>query len=206
MNLASLKKSARAIQRRIYRPNYRGYGPMAPFAKQNALRRIFVPEAPVVETGTFYGDSTRAFATRGHAVHTIEVSQDLARTVFPGLQALGVRCYQGDSGVLIGGILDELSTNGSTTVNFWLDGHWSGGPTGKAVDYETPIVPELKNISSYRGRFSRLVVAVDDLRCFGNDPGYPDKKFLVDWAVANDLRIYFLADMFVASTESYPDI
>jgi hypothetical protein len=206
MNLASLKKGARAIQRRIYSPAYSGYGPMPPVAKQNALRRIFIPAEPVVETGTFQGDSTRAFASRGHQVHTIEVSQDLARTVFPRLQSLGIRCYQGDSGVLLAGILDELVAARAKGVNFWLDGHWSGGPTGKAEAYETPIIPELDTISSYRRRFLQLVVAVDDLRCFGNDPGYPGKKYLVDWAVANDLKFYFLADIFVASTENYPDI
>jgi hypothetical protein len=51
-----------------------------------------------------------------------------------------------------------------------------------------------------------MVVAVDDLRCFGNDVAYPDKYFLIDWARRNALHAYFLADIFVASTESYFDL
>jgi hypothetical protein len=206
MNLVSLKSTARAIRRKIYRPPYAGYGPMPLYAKQNALVRIFVPGAPVIETGTYHGDSTRAFASRGYPVHTVEVSQDLARTVFPGLEALGVHCHQGDSGVILGDILDDLHKSGAPAVNFWLDGHYSGGPTSRAEAYDTPIIPELESIAARRARFSKLVVAVDDLRCFGNDPIYPQKRYLVDWALAAGLEFYFLADIFVASTETYHDI
>jgi|KBSSwiStaDraftv2_1062776.scaffolds.fasta_scaffold02762_1 hypothetical protein len=206
MDLVSLKTKARAVRRFFYRRAYRGYGPMPYFAKYNALQRVFIPGAPLIETGTYLGDSSRFFASRGYPVHTVEVSADLGRIVFPGLRAAGIKCYEGDSGVLLGGILDDLQHNGTSAVNFWLDGHWSKGPTSKAGAYETPIVPELETISARRNNFLKLVVAIDDVRCFGNDPGYPDKKFLVDWAVANRLGFYFLADIFVASTETYADI
>jgi hypothetical protein len=206
MNLASLKSRARAVRRFVFRQSYRGYGPMPYFAKYNALTRVFVGAAPVIETGTYLGDSSRYFAECGYPVHTIEVSEQLARSAFPDLRSRGVQCYQGDSGVLLGGILDDLQRRAATAVNFWLDGHWSQGVTSKAVDYETPIVLELQAIARRRSAFSKLVVAIDDVRCFGNDPAYPDKKFLVDWAIQNHLRFYFLADIFVASTESYEDI
>lgn len=206
MNLASLNSKARAIRRLIYRRAYRGYGPMPYFAKYNALKRVFVPSAPLIETGTYLGDSSRHFASCGYPVHTVEVSPELSRTIFPALRSIGIKCYQGDSGVLLAGILEDLRNAGETAVNFWLDGHWSKGPTSKAEAYETPIVPELQTIGSRRSAFTKLVVAVDDVRCFGNDPGYPSKKHLVDWAVSNNLEFYFLADIFVASTETYPDI
>ena len=38
------------------------------------------------------------------------------------------------------------------------------------------------------------------------DAAYPDKYFLIDWARRNSLQPYFLADIFVASTEPYFDL
>lgn len=55
-------------------------------------------------------------------------------------------------------------------------------------------------------RLARVVIAVDDVRYFGNDPGYPGKRFLVDWAGANGLEFYFLADIFLATTQRFADI
>ena len=78
--------------------------------------------------------------------------------------------------------------------------------TSTAPAYETPIVAELVAIEHFRRNFRRLVVAIDDFRCFGNDAAYPDKHFLIDWARKNSLKSYFLADIFVASTEQYVDL
>jgi len=52
---------------------------------------------------------------------------------------------------------------------FWLDGHYSGGNTGKG-EKETPIMEEIETILS-----SPLphVVLVDDARCFGTEKDYP---------------------------------
>lgn len=206
MDMMSLKSTGRALRRRFYSPAYRGFGPMPLLAKQSALQRVFVPGAVVIETGTYHGDSSRFFAGVGFVVHTIEVSESLAARVFPGLHRAGVTCHQGDSARVLPDLLMTLADEGVDTVNFWLDGHWSGGVTGTAATHETPIVAELAAIASLRQRFRRLVVAVDDLRCFGNDPAYPDKYALIDWARDNSLRSYFLADIFVASTDAYGDL
>jgi hypothetical protein len=206
MDLMALKSTGRALRRRLYQPAYRGFGPMPLLSKQSALARVFLPGTVVIETGTYHGDSTRYFANAGFPVHTIEVSETLAAKVFPGLRRIGVTCHRGDSARVLPELLGKLAANGAEGVNFWLDGHWSGGVTSTSPDYETPIVAELEGIARVRHQFKRLVVAVDDFRCFGNDPAYPDKYFLVEWARANGLHSYFLADIFVASTERYPDI
>jgi hypothetical protein len=206
MDMMSLKSTGRALRRRIYQPAYRGYGPMPLLSKQSALRRVFVSDAVVIETGTYHGDSARFFSSAGFPVYTIEVSQTLAREVFPGLRRAGVTCHQGDSARILPELLMTLVDEGVEDINFWLDGQWSGGVTGSAPTHQTPIIAELAAIAELRRKFRRLVVAVDDLRCFGNDVAYPDKYFLIDWARRNQLSSYFLADIFVASTEHYLDI
>ncbi len=52
-----------------------------------------------------------------------------------------ITLYQGDSGVLLPEIISEVSE----PVLFWLDGHYSGEGTGKAV-LETPIIEEVNVI------------------------------------------------------------
>ena len=206
MDIMTLKSTGRALRRRLYQPPYRGFGPMPLLSKQSALKRVFIPEEVVIETGTYHGDSSRFFASAGFPVHTIEVSETLAERVFPGLRRIGVTCHQGDSARVLPELLMTLADEGVDEINFWLDGHWSGGVTGTAVTHETPIIAELVAIAELRPKFRRVVVAVDDLRCFGNDAAYPDKFFLIDWARRMSLHTYFLADIFVASTESYPDL
>ena len=206
MDITALKSSGRALRRRLYQPPYRGYGPMPLSGKQAALRRVFTPAAVVIETGTYHGDSSRFFAGAGFPVHTIEVSETLAAGVFPGLRRIGVTCHRGDSARVLPELLNTLHSQGVEELNFWLDGHWSGGVTSTAPTHETPIIAELVAIEQLRKHFRKLVVAIDDFRCFGNDAAYPEKYFLIDWARRNSLHSYFLADIFVASTESYFDL
>jgi hypothetical protein len=54
---------------------------------------------------------------------------------------------------------------------FWLDGHYSSGETAKG-DKDTPIYEELKHILNFPGQGH--VIVIDDARCFGNAPDYPD--------------------------------
>lgn len=204
--LTELKLRVRSFRRRLLREVYRGYGPMPHTAKMAALKHVFVDGATVVETGTFLGDSSYFLARQGFRVHTIEVSPSLSERVFPLLRRNGVQCYCGDSAVVLAALIPRLIAEGNSALNFWLDGHWSGGITGKAQNYETPIVGELGLIAAQRSKLSELVVVIDDLRLFGNDPAYPPKSFLTEWAASNGLQAYWLPDMFVASTRSYADL
>jgi hypothetical protein len=91
-------------------------------------------------------------------------------------------------------------------VNFWLDGHYSAGPTFKGRS-DTPIIEELSCISANLGRLGRACVLIDDLRCF--DPtllefsSYPSIDYLVNWARENNLKWHVEHDIFVART---PDV
>lgn len=206
MNLIAMRSRLRLLFQIFGSRNYIGYGPMNDIAKQNALIKVFLRDAPVIETGTYLGDTSRTFAKLGYEVHTMEVSHKLSDAIFPMLEAMGVNCYFGDSGVLLPQIIKKSLENGTNKANFWLDGHWSGGITSRAKDYQTPIVRELNSIAMFLPKFASVVIAIDDFRCFGNDPSYPSKRYLVDWAEAHKLHFYFLADIFVATTEIFPDL
>jgi hypothetical protein len=52
---------------------------------------------------------------------------------------------------------------------FWLDGHYSGGPTGRG-DSDTPIRAELATVL---GGPHRHAVLVDDAHCFTGEGDYP---------------------------------
>jgi len=206
MNLIAMRSRLRAAVRIFGSRKYVGYGPLKYFAKKNALIRVFLRDAPVIETGTYLGDTSRDFAKLGYEVHTIEISRGLSDAVFPMLKEMGVNCYSGDSAILLPQIIQRILGSGANKANFWLDGHWSGGITARADDYGTPITKELNSIATFLPQFKSAVIAIDDVRCFGNDPSYPSKRYLVDWAGTHKRHFYFLADIFVATTEIFSDL
>lgn len=143
----------------------------------------------LIETGTFLGDTSFYFACRGFQVVTIEVEPTLARLARNRFRNTpNVRPLEGDSGALMPDIISGLMQ----PALFWLDGHYSGGDTGKG-ELETPIVAEVRAILALAPRNS--IVVVDDARCFGVLPDYPSlDSFLtslrnggvVDVVVSND--------------------
>ena len=96
---------------------YVGYGPLKYFAKKNALIRVFLRDAPVIETGTYLGDTSRDFAKLGYEVHTIEISRGLSDAVFPMLKEMGVNCYSGDSAILLPQIIQRIFGSGTNEAN-----------------------------------------------------------------------------------------
>jgi len=144
----------------------------------------------VVETGTYLGDSTYAFARAGYQVVSIEVEPRIAALAerrFRGNRS--VRVVAGDSGQLLPRILSDLSA----PALIWLDGHYSGGSTGRG-ETDTPVEREVEAVMKVAPPGS--VVVIDDARCFGTDPSYPELKpwlerlkamGTVDLEVANDM-------------------
>lgn len=121
----------------------------------------------LVETGTFLGDTAHFFALRGCKVITVEVEPRLAALARKRFKAVSnVKVLEGDSAVVIEQILGNLRQ----PALFWLDGHFSGGPTGKGA-CETPIVAEVRAILANAPAGS--IVIADDARCFGTQPDYP---------------------------------
>lgn len=76
----------------------------------------------------------------------------------------------------------------SGDINFWPDGHYSGGITFKG-DSECPVALELKHIEKNLARFGKVSVLIDDVCWFPlsqtyalDESDYPPLDSLVDWA------------------------
>lgn len=120
----------------------------------------------MVETGTLLGDMVEAMQHRFAQIYSIEISPQLAhkaRQRFSGKNHITI--IENDSAIALKELVPKL--NGPAL--FWLDGHYSGGNTGKG-EKETPIMEELETILS-----SKIphVVMIDDARCFGTEKDYP---------------------------------
>lgn len=121
----------------------------------------------MVETGTFRGDMCHAMRDRFEQIYTIELSDPLyADAVERFKNTPHITPVHGDSGVMIKAVLDKLDQ----PALFWLDGHYSAGPTARG-EQDTPVSQELDHILAHRVRDH--VVLIDDARLFTGEDGYP---------------------------------
>lgn len=151
--------------------------PLPPVMK-TAILRWWLRECGckyLVETGTFLGDTCWAFRNECEKLFTIEINPQLAqlaRSRFRGFS--NVRVLEGDSAELLKTILPQLQAK----TLFWLDGHFSGGITGKGT-CECPLYDELQSIMTMCPQ--SWVILIDDARCFDSDPAYPKMKEMAEF-------------------------
>ena len=148
--------------------------------KQRTIRSFAEKFGPkiLIETGTYYGDMVEAMKGYFNQIYSIELSEELyekAKKRFDGEE--NVRIIHGDSGVELGRLVGRIEE----PALFWLDGHYSAGVTARG-DKDTPIYEELTHI--FNSHLSKYVIIIDDARCFGNDPAYPNIKELSDFIKA----------------------
>jgi len=166
--------------------------------KQKVLLGNGLLDATWVESGTFMGDTTSVLSKVAKMVYSIEPEPTLfSRAQEKFRNAGNVKIIKGLSEDVFPKLLPTISGN----ICFWLDGHYSAGITFKGPR-ETPIVDELAAIGENIGQMSKIVVMVDDVRCF--DPtnpefsAYPSVDFLVDWAGKHGLTWHIEHDIFIA--------
>jgi len=172
------------------------FSPPTPrFVKESCLLRNGWPEALWIETGTFEGETTEFLAKYFPMVFTIEPDRELYN--------LACRRFVNNPKVkIINGfseqIFPSLLPTVVGTVNFWLDGHYSGGKTSRGPK-ETPIDDELDCIAKLIENFSKISIMVDDVRCFSKDSSsYPPLLKLVNWAEERQMHWHIEHDIFVA--------
>lgn len=183
-----------------------GFGaPYPHYMKQSTLLRHSQPDSVFIETGTYRGSTSRYFAKRRFKVVTIEVHKPLFDRYSPELKRLGVDPRLGDSGELLGAILDEFREYPAFSV--FLDGHYSGGATGQGAA-AVPVVKEFRSLLEFIGKHpsKQFSIMIDDWRLFmpGGDPTYPERSGLIDFAETLSVQWKIENDIFIASTDLAP--
>lgn len=168
--------------------------PLPPDAKRSVLKRYGGASATWIETGTYLGDTTAVLASWSDRVISIEPAPVLYSRAAHRFSAVpSVTIINGTSESTLPRILRDLSGS----VSFWLDGHYSGGPT---YEGECPLRAELAAIAEHLEHIDHPVLMIDDIRLCSDPafPDYPSLDELVDWSRANDLRWLIEHDIFVA--------
>ena len=169
--------------------------PPPPHIKRKFLRRLARRHGSriMIETGTLYGETLHALRDTFEQLHSIELSSELyeaAKRRFAGVDK--IHLWFGDSGE----VLRQVLTVVDRPAMFWLDGHYSGGPTALGKE-ATPIVRELGLVSRHRLHASNVVV-IDDARLFDGTGGYPTLDHLrrealrlgfTQFSVTNDMIV-----------------
>jgi len=126
-----------------------------------------------VESGTYLGDTVEALRPHVDRVVSVEIEPELhARAVARFASAPGVEILCGDASDHLPRVLAELAQ----PALVWVDGHFSGGVTGRGVEDE-PAVTILTRLASAARPGTTLLV--DDLRMFGDDAAWPTLEELV---------------------------
>jgi len=175
--------------------------PSPHFIKHACIRRNGLEGSTYIETGTYMGDTTALLSRVAKRVISIEPEArlyQLARSRFKDSE--NIEIMNGTSEELFPTLIPKLRGD----VSFWLDGHYSAGVTFQGVQ-DTPIIQELSEISKNLINLGKVVVMVDDIRCF--DPtiegfeDYPTRNYLVNWAKQNKLWWTIEHDIFIAKNQ-----
>ena len=153
-----------------------------------------------LETGTYYGDTVAAIKDMYRSVISIEVD--------PALQQKACVRFSGDSKVqiVLGDCAKKLPEILATLLEpavFWLDGHYSGGETGKG-EIEDPILISLSQIAAHPVKGH--VIFIDDARTFDGREGRPDISAVFNSIKKIDSRyiIRVQNDIIVATVTALP--
>ena len=200
-NLRTKMREARSRRSDNKKWAERGYAAPSPsYIKQRVLLRNGTPNATWIETGTYMGETASFLSDHAKKVFTIEPAIKLYEAAkYRFASKPNIEVIHGLSETVFPELIPKLSGE----VNFWLDGHFSAGPTHKGPK-DTPIEDELACIEKHLKNFSKLVVLIDDVRCFNPSlpdfSTYPKIDVLVDWARKNNLDWHIEHDIFVAKT------
>jgi hypothetical protein len=142
----------------------------------NNLHDDYTKYTCLIETGTADGDSIFSMEPHFDKLYTIEVSEMYYNKTKNKYNGNKIDFILGDSSVVFETLLPTIQTN---TV-FFLDGHWSGGNTGRS----TKDVPLIEEITCIHELFQHeAILIIDDFRLFGLDKS--SGKLGEDWSQIN---------------------
>jgi len=205
MNFRSLKYYIWTIKNRKSLKNWkiRNFLPPSPDSiKHQILINNNYSDSLWIETGTYYGETTKLLSKISKKTISIEADKKLFETSKKKLENLkNVQLLNGKSEDLLDKLISENLDFRNICV--YLDAHLcqdhlKNVKTFGSEDTATPILKELKIIKKYYGKFEKINVLIDDIRLFyGNFQNYPDKNILVDWCKENNFSWEIEHDIFI---------
>ena len=197
------KKFWKHINRRSlnnwYKRNFSS--PSPEFVKHQIIKKNNLQKSLWIETGTYYGDTTKILSDIAEKVISIESDKrlyDLAIKKFENSKKINV--INGESQNLLQDILKNESYK---NLCLFLDAHTcldhiTNKLVSKNETLETPIMIELNIIESYIKKFNNINILIDDIRLFdGKTQNYPNLNEIVDWARKNNSSWFIEHDIFI---------
>ena len=155
-----------------------------------------------IETGTYYGETTKLLSKISKKTISIEADTNLYETSYKKLKNFeNVEILNGKSEDLLNKVISENLD--FKNVCIYLDAHLCQDhvrniKTFGSENSATPILNELEVVTKYIKKFEKIVVLIDDIRLFQGDfQNYPNKNTLVDWCRKNNFLWEIEHDIFI---------
>lgn len=167
-----LKVWAHKITDRVASEHYKGEGNPAPSMLKRKTVAAYAKNCRcniLIESGTYLGEMVEYQEKNFDKIFSIEIADIFYEFSSKRLKKhKNISILKGDSSTVLGKVCKKISQD--DRVLFWLDGHYSGGQTGKG-EKECPIYEELTNI--FETRADQDAILIDDARCFNGEGDYP---------------------------------
>ena len=181
----------------------RNFSPPSPdVIKHQILKNNNLKDSLWIETGTYYGETTKLLSKISKKTISIEADKNLFETSNKILKNFkNVEILNGKSEDLLDKVISKNLN--FKNVCIYLDAHLcqdhlKNTKTFGNENTATPILNELEIISKYVASFEKIVVLIDDIRLFqGKFQNYPDKNTLVNWCEENDFLWEIEQDIFI---------
>ena len=181
----------------------RNFSPPSPdVIKHQVLASNNLNESLWIETGTYYGETTKLLSKISKKTISIEADKNLYETSKKKLKDLkNVIILNGKSEDLLNKVISENLN--FKNICIYLDAHLCqdhlrNTKTFGSETTATPILNELEVVTKYINNFEKIVVLIDDIRLFqGSFQNYPNKNALVEWCKENNFLWEIEHDIFI---------
>ncbi len=205
MKFRSIKHFIWSFKNRKSLKNWRArnFSPPSPdVIKHQILMNNNLKDSLWIETGTYYGETTKLLSKISKKTISIEADKNLFETSNRILKKFkNVEILNGKSEDLLDKVISKNLN--FKNVCIYLDAHLcqdhlKNTKTFGNENTATPILNELEIVSKYVASFEKIVVLIDDIRLFqGKFQNYPDKNALVNWCKENNFLWEIEQDIFI---------
>ena len=205
MKFRSIKHFIWSFKNRKSLKNWRArnFSPPSPdVIKHQILMNNNLKDSLWIETGTYYGETTKLLSKISKKIISIEADKNLFETSNRILKKFkNVEILNGKSEDLLDKVISKNLN--FKNVCIYLDAHLcqdhlKNTKTFGNENTATPILNELEIITKYLANFEKIVVLIDDIRLFqGKFQNYPDKNALVNWCKENNFLWEIDQDIFI---------